>query len=159
VTLPSSDQVLYRARDVLDWHVRVHSVLVEEIDPIGLEPLQRSLSDLADVGRSTVQTRLLPTFKLEPELRRNDDPIANGRHRFAHDLLVGKWPVRFGGIKERDASIDGGANDRDTVFATGRLSVTKADAHAAEAQRRYLQTVSSQYSRLHGVNLPAGCRA
>ena len=41
------DQVLHRARDVLDGHVRIDAVLIEQIDAIGLEPLERGLGDLA----------------------------------------------------------------------------------------------------------------
>ena len=103
--------------------------------------------------RSAVQPRLLPAFELEPELRRDDDLIANGRQRFADEFLVRERPIRFGRVEERDAGIDGCPNDRDAVFATRRLSVAEANAHAAEAERRHLQTVSSQYSLLHDVSL------
>ena len=53
------DQILHRARDILDRHVRVDAVLIEQIDHVGLEPLQRGLGDLLDVLRPAVQTRLL----------------------------------------------------------------------------------------------------
>ena len=42
LTLPSLDQVLHRAGDVLDRHVRVDAVLVEQVDDVGPEPLQRA---------------------------------------------------------------------------------------------------------------------
>jgi hypothetical protein len=154
-----ADQVLDRARDLLDRHVGIDAVLIEQIDPIGLEPRERRAGDLADVRRSAVQPRLLPAFELESELRRDDDLIANVRERFADEILVRERPVRFGGIEERDAAIDGGTNDRDAVFASRRLSVAEADAHAAEAERRHVQTVSSEYSFLHDVNLPADATA
>src|SRR5688572_22749191 len=51
------------------------------------------------------------------------------------------------------------ASPTSSSFATRRLSVTKADAHAAEAERRDLQTVSSQYSLLHDVSLIADATA
>ena len=54
----------------------------------------------------------LPSLELEPELRRDDDPIANGRQRFADEFLVREWPVGLGGIEKRDASLDGCTNDR-----------------------------------------------
>jgi hypothetical protein len=38
------DQVLYRSRDILDRHIRVDAVLIEQIDGLGPEPLERSLS-------------------------------------------------------------------------------------------------------------------
>jgi hypothetical protein len=39
--LPFRDQVLEGAGDVLDRHVRIDAVLVEEVDQVDLEPLQR----------------------------------------------------------------------------------------------------------------------
>ena len=37
------DKVLHRAGDVLDRHVRVDAVLVEEVDPVGPEALRATL--------------------------------------------------------------------------------------------------------------------
>ncbi len=44
--LAFADQILHRARHVLDRHVRVDAVLVEQIDDVGPEPLERGLGDL-----------------------------------------------------------------------------------------------------------------
>ena len=46
------DQVLHRTRHVLDGHIRVDAVLIEQIDDVGLQPLERSLGDLLDVLRA-----------------------------------------------------------------------------------------------------------
>jgi hypothetical protein len=43
------DQLLDRARHVLDWHVRVNAMLVEEVDGLDTQPLQRRVAHLADV--------------------------------------------------------------------------------------------------------------
>jgi len=48
------NQILDGARDVLDWHLRIHAVLIQQIDDVDLEPAQRSLGDFADVRRPTV---------------------------------------------------------------------------------------------------------
>ena len=154
-----ADQISDRARDLRDRHVGIDAVLIEEIDSIGLEPFQRRVGDRADVRRSAVQPRLLALFELESKLRRDDDPIADGRERFADELFVGERPVRFGRIEERDAAVDGCTNDCDTFVTTGRLSVAKADAHATEPERRHLQTVYSQCALLHDVSLPADATA
>jgi hypothetical protein len=37
------DQLLHRPRHLLDRDARVDAVLVEEVDPVGLEPLERGL--------------------------------------------------------------------------------------------------------------------
>ena len=41
------DQVLHRAGHVLDRHVRVDAVLIEQVDRVDLQPLRASLGDLA----------------------------------------------------------------------------------------------------------------
>ena len=45
--LALSDQLLDRAGDVLDRHVRIDAMLVEQIDAVGAETLERCLDDLA----------------------------------------------------------------------------------------------------------------
>ena len=40
------DQVFHGSGDVFDGHVRINPVLIEEIDDIGLEPLEGGLGDL-----------------------------------------------------------------------------------------------------------------
>jgi len=53
------DQLLHRARHVLDRHLRVDPMLVEQVDGVGLEPPQRGVGDLLDVLRPAVETGLL----------------------------------------------------------------------------------------------------
>src|SRR5829696_5589789 len=43
------DQLLHRAGNVFDRHARIDAVLIEEIDAVGLQALERGLSDLPDV--------------------------------------------------------------------------------------------------------------
>jgi hypothetical protein len=45
------DQVADRAGDVLDGNLRVDPVLIEEIDRLDAEPLERAVYSLADVVR------------------------------------------------------------------------------------------------------------
>ena len=44
--LALADQLLHRAGHVLDRHVRIDAVLVEQVDGVGLEALERGLGDL-----------------------------------------------------------------------------------------------------------------
>ena len=60
LTLPCLDQFLHRARHVFDRHVRVDAVLIEQVDGVDLEPLERALGGLLDVLRPAVQARPLP---------------------------------------------------------------------------------------------------
>jgi hypothetical protein len=40
------DQLLHRAGDVFDRHIRINPVLIEQIDDIDPEPLERALDSL-----------------------------------------------------------------------------------------------------------------
>ena len=53
--LASLNQILHRSRHVFDRHVRVDAVLIEQVDGVDLEPLERALGDLLDVLRPAVQ--------------------------------------------------------------------------------------------------------
>ena len=53
--LAFANQVLDRARDVLDRDLGIDAVLIEEVDGVDLQAPQRRLGDLADVRRPAVQ--------------------------------------------------------------------------------------------------------
>jgi hypothetical protein len=67
-TLPSADQVLDRARHVLDRHGGVDAVLVEQVDAVGPQALQRGLDDLADAFGPAVHAPRRPLSEDEAEL-------------------------------------------------------------------------------------------
>jgi hypothetical protein len=78
--LAFQNQVLHRARHVLDRHARVDAVLVEQIDDVGPEPLERGLGDLLDVLRPAVQAPLLACMRIDvvAELGGDHDLRADG---------------------------------------------------------------------------------
>ena len=57
------DQVLHSAGDVFDRHVRVNPVLIEQVDDIDLEPLERALDGLLDMLWPAVQARAHPSSR------------------------------------------------------------------------------------------------
>jgi hypothetical protein len=61
------DQLLHRASDVFDRHVRIDAVLIEEINALGLQAFERGLGDLPDVLWPAVKARLRVSG-FEPEL-------------------------------------------------------------------------------------------
>jgi hypothetical protein len=111
--LPLLDEPFHGARDVLDRNLGIDAVLIEEIDPVGLEARKRRVGDLADVRGTAVQADRLLAFELEPELGRDDDAIAHGSERFADEILVREGAVRFRGVEERDPRVHRRAEDRD----------------------------------------------
>jgi hypothetical protein len=111
-----ANQVLHGSRHILDRHVPVDTVLVEEIDPIGLEAFERSLGDLLDVRWPTIKTALAARFEREPELGRDDDLIAERGESFPYELFVGERAIRFSGVEECNAPLKA---DRISEMACG----------------------------------------
>ena len=54
--LANPDQVLHGACDILNRHVRVDTMLIEQVNRVDIEPLERRFGDFLDVLRPTVQT-------------------------------------------------------------------------------------------------------
>ena len=102
--LALSDQLFDRARNVLDRDVRVDAMLVQQIDTVGAEALERAFDDCLDVLGAAVQTASA-SLDVEAKLRRDPDIVANWRQRFTDKLLAGVGPVHFGGIEEGHASL------------------------------------------------------
>ena len=73
-TLPSRDQLADGAGDVLDGHVRVDAVLVEQVDRVDPEARERPLRGAADLLRARVHALHLPVDDVEAELRRDRRP-------------------------------------------------------------------------------------
>src|SRR5207253_686581 len=90
--------VVPRSGNVLDGHVWIDSVLVEEVDHIDLEPLERRLGDLLDVRWLAVQAPLAAGFELEAELCGDHHSIAERGERLAHELFVRERAVRISEI-------------------------------------------------------------
>jgi hypothetical protein len=85
-------------------------VLIEQIDGVDLEALERALGDLLDVLWPTIQpsqTPLRSGIKFEPELGGYHDLPTEGSEGFAHEFFVRERTVRFSGIEECDAAFDG----------------------------------------------------
>jgi hypothetical protein len=121
---PRTDQVPHRSRDLLDGHVRVDTVLVEEVDDVGLQALERGLGDLLDVLGAAVQT-LLGAVRIEAELGGDHHLIANRSEGFAHQLLVGKRAVDFRGVEEGDTTLHGGSDQRGRLLLVCGRTVTE----------------------------------
>src|SRR5271154_4756583 len=108
------DQVPYCARNVFDGYIRVDAVLIEEIDHIGPEALERGLGDLADALGTAVESDILACVLVNfpSELSGDDDLIAQRSECLADELLVGEGAIDLGRIEEGDATLDGCAKQR-----------------------------------------------
>src|SRR4051812_140291 len=90
------DQIPHRARDLLHGGLRIDTVLVEEINVVGPEPLQRLLRHLADTLGSTVDPQGWLSLD-EAELRRNHHLISDWRQRLPNNRLIGEQTIGLSG--------------------------------------------------------------
>jgi hypothetical protein len=150
------NQFLHRAGDVFDRHVRVDPVLIEQVDGLDLEPLERPFDSLLDVLRPAVEARRT-LHSPGIEIRTDVEPKFGGDHHlpakrsegFAHKLFVQERAVHFGGVKECDATVHGGTEERGHLLLVFGRAVGKAHSHAAEPDGRYFQIAFSKSAFLH----------
>jgi hypothetical protein len=150
------DQVLHRACHVFDGHVRVNPMLIDQVNCLDLEPLERALGGLLDVLWPTVQprqalhpARIESRIEVEPELGGDHHLIAEGSEGFTYQLLVDERAIDLGGVEERDATFHGCPEKRGHLLLVLGRAVRKAHAHAVEAEGRDFQVALSQFALLH----------
>src|ERR1700733_13170937 len=149
------NEVLHGSGDILNRHVGIDAVLIEEVDDIGLESFQRGLGDLADVLGPAIDSSQRPLgFRIdfESELGCDHDLIPEGSERLADQFFVGERAVSFGGIEECDTTFEGSADERDAERLFDRGTEAGAQSHAAEAERRNFQIACSEFALLHGFS-------
>ena len=126
--LPFLNQFLDGSRHVFYRHIRVDAVLIEQVDRLDLEPLERTLHGLPDVlrpaaqpaapGRLSLPLRSNPTWWQSP-------PVCGRRESFADQLFVGERPVYLGGVEECDAAIHRGMEKSGHLLLVFRRAVGK----------------------------------
>jgi hypothetical protein len=125
-------------------------VLIEEVDAVGPEPLERRVGDLPDTLRPAVHARSgLPI--LEAELGRNHDLVADGSQCLAHHFLVREGTIGFGGVEERHTALERVADQRDRTLLFQGGAIAEAQSHAAEPESRHFQVVATQLALLHSA--------
>src|SRR5437762_1351258 len=148
------NQLLHRSRHVLDRHVRIDAMLIEQINHIGPESLERTLGDLLDVLRPAIQPRRTLhstriSSEVEPELGGDDYLLSKRSEPFADEFFICKGAINFSSIEERDAAFDGGVKKRNHLLFIFRRAVRKTHSHAAEPDRRNFQITFPKFALLH----------
>ena len=155
-TLPAWINSLTAPGHALDGHVRVHAVLVEQVNGFDPEAPERTFDGLPDVVRPAVQTGcprpVVAPAQVEPELGREHQLIAEEREGFADQLFVGEGSIDFGGVEERDAAVHGVVEEGGHLRLVFGRAVGKAHAHAAEAEGGDFQVAVTELARLHGLS-------
>ena len=121
------DQALDRAHHVLDGHVRIDTVLVQQVDAVGAQAPQLGLDDLPDVlGAAVGAAAPLARHQvdIEAELGRDDRAVAPAAlQRLAEQFLRHEGAVHLGRIEEVDAQIGRALNQRDATLAGGAAGI------------------------------------
>src|SRR5271165_7288778 len=144
------DQLLDRARDVFHRHGRIDAVLIEQVNMVRPQPLQRTLDYLADLFRSAIEPDcLLLLVDLEAELRADENLVANGLQRLPNQLFVDVRTVTLRGVKKVDATIDRRADHGDRLLFVGGRAEAEAQAHAAQADGRDFEISFSKFACSH----------
>jgi len=143
--LARRDQLRHRADGLLDRHVRIDAVLVEEVDVVRAEALQRSLDTLAHVlGRAVdrAERRKVAGHRVGPdvagELGRDHIVLAMPLDGVADEHLIGHRAVQLRGIEEVDADLERMADRRRRLVLVGR-AVERRHSHAAQPEGGHLE--------------------
>ena len=131
------DQILYGTGSLLNGSVWIDAMLVEEVNSVRLQTLQRAFDDLLDMVGLAVGCRplvIVAGIGLEPELGSDHDIFAEGSESFAYDFFIDEGTVHFGSVEESDTALDSGADELDRFALLRGGSKTKAQAHTAESE-------------------------
>ena len=132
------NQRRHGADGVLDRHLGVDPVQIEQVDHVGAETLERTLDGTAGIVGAAIKTGeagrdLEVGCDPETEFRRDDEVAASARDGAADQLLVVVRTIDLGGIEEGDAQF-AGAMDRGDGLCVVALPIGRGHAHAAEAE-------------------------
>ena len=126
-------------------------MLVEEINHLDAQPLQRRVAHLADVLGPAVEARLLLRLwvDIEAELCGNHHLVPHRLQRFTDHFLIGEGAIDLGGVEEGNAALYCSADQPDTLVLTERSGIAEVQPHAAEADGRDFQITFSKFARFH----------
>ncbi len=138
------DELVERAERLLERRDAVGAVVLVEVDPVGLQPAQRGLDRLPDVGAGAASG--LAVAQVISELRREDDLVTPSGERAADDLLAAApVAVDVRGVEEGDVRVERGVDHR----ARGLLVDAAAEVVAAEPDDGHLEVGAPQTARAH----------
>ena len=147
--LTLGDKILDGARHLLDRHIGIDPVLIEEVNRVDPQALQRLFGDLPDALGPAVESAAAAGAEIEAELRGDDHAALEWLKSLADQALIRERPVDFGRVKESHATFDRRPDERYHLAPVGNNAAMVVHAHAAEADRRDFRLVASKFSHLH----------
>ena len=138
-------QIVERPQGLLDRHHGVRAVQLEQVDPVRAESAQRCL-DGADQMTPGVPPVVRGLRGGEVCLGCENDPVPSIAERLTEHFLAGAGTIHVCRVHEVDAGVERAVHDPHR----GRPIRRGAQVHAAQAQRRDLQTRPTQAPEDHG---------
>ena len=115
------DQILDRPGHVLDRHLRIDAMLVEQVDAVGAQTPQLGLDHLPDVFGPAVRARRVAAPVSGSMSKPNLVDMTTRSRRLPcsaspSEFLRHEGAVGLGGVEQRDAQIHGAADERDAAL-------------------------------------------
>ena len=135
---------------------RVHAVLVEDVDTVGLKPLRHCLRrpafDVIGAGCSGTRTHVLPVSGpiSAAEFGGDHQLVTDLSERLADQLLIGEGTVGLSRVKESNPTFVGAADDANRFRSFRRRTLAGSEAHRAIAQFGYFQR--SKFACFHDAD-------
>jgi hypothetical protein len=129
--LPFPDQLSHGTGHVSHRDVWVNTMLVKEVDAVGLQALERLFGDQADAGGRAVEPGGSDAI-LEAELGCQNDLVAKGGDGLSEHFFIHS-PVGFGAVEECDAAFERSADQCNGSRLLGCGAIAERQAHAAES--------------------------
>ncbi len=142
------DQLSHGADGLFDRNLGVDTMLVVEVDLFQAEPLKTGVAGFEHILGAPVDVRVAVGIPHVAEFRRDDVVVAAALDGPAQEFLVLAEAVEVGGIEEVDSDVGSMMQGGDALlFASGRIK--PRHDHAAEANRRNLETLGAKSTRFH----------
>jgi hypothetical protein len=145
------DEIGQRAERVVDVGVRVGTMHLVEVDPVGAQAPQRVL-DLGDDPAARDAAAVGIVTHRPPELRGQHDVVAPPLQGLADDLLGFAGGVDVRGVDEVDPGVERAVNDAGRVVVVG--VAPGPEHHRAEAELRDLDACASEWAVFHESSYP-----
>ena len=151
------DEVGQRAERLLVVGPRVPAVHLVEVDPVGVQALERRL-DLAEDPAPRVARLVGVVAHRAVELRREDDVVAPpAGERLADDLLRLAARVDVGGVDEVDPRVERAVDDPDALVVVGLAP--GAEHHRPEAEGADVDAGAREGALFHAAGRYCGGEA
>src|SRR5258708_22159680 len=154
------DQITYRTGHILHRHLWIDTVLIQQVNVIGLESLERAFDGLTDILRPArcFGADLLAVLETKAKFGGDDYLVAPALERPAEQLLVGEGTIALGRIEEGASDLDGTVKCSDRFFLI-RRTIGLAHGHTTETDRGYLESLTAKFpsAQSHECYPPIKC--